>query len=220
MAAILKQIYFEDWQKNTCYPFADLHYNEGLTIFFENSVIKDVVLATKSEKIAVCSWQLREKLKWYIGTPRELTLEVLASDYDVLTMTRNTKYHKMLSAAALWHPGFLKTFDKMLSTIGVTRPHEVRMPIYQNHFSARTEIYQDYVKEYLSPAMAAIMSDKELYELATVDSGYSKLKRDNIVTAEYLMKKIGMPYFPLAPFLLERLFSIYIHNKRINVTYL
>jgi hypothetical protein len=217
MAAKLIQLYYNDEQQEKIFPFAVPYKTEGLTVFFENYWIKELVLASKDEKIAVCSWKLKEKLRWYIGHRRELTQEVLETDYEVLTFTRNTKYHQMLAAANAWHPGFLNTFDKILAKIGVTRPNEVKIPIYQNHFAARTEIYKDYVQNYLVPAMDGIQNDAEINELAMRDSKYSDLTNQS---AAHLQSKLGINYYPMIPFLLERLFSIYVHNKRIAVTYL
>lgn len=213
--ARLVQIYYVDSQKDKCYSFADLHFNASLTVFFENSVIQDVVMASQDEKISVCSWKLRSKMRYYIGQPRELTQSVLESDYDVLAFTRNTKNHRMLAAADAWHPGFLNCLDKILKKIGVPRPGEVKIPIYQNHFSARTDIYKDYVKTYLSPAMEVIKNDTEINELAMRDSKYSDLTHQ---TAEHLKERLGIAYYPLVPFILERLFSIYVQNKQIRVT--
>jgi hypothetical protein len=219
MAAELVQIIYDDKQKVHCFPFSKLHYNESLTIYFENDIIKNLVLETKADKIGVCSWKLKEKLRWYIGQRRELTQELLETDYEVMTFTRNTKYHKFYAAADAWHPGFLVAFDKILAKIGVSRPWEVKIPIYQNHFSAKAEIYRDYVKSYLIPAMDCIKNDPEVNKLALTNSNYSTLTNSTI-TADYLQERIGVPYFPLAPFLLERLFATYVHNKKINVTYL
>lgn len=217
MAAKLIQVYYAEEQKSKCYPFADLYFNQTLTIFFESSIIKDVVLSTKADKIGVVSWKLREKLRWYIGKPRELTQEVLETDYEVLSFTKNTKDHRMLAAANRWHPGFLTTFDKILAKIGVSRPGEVKIPIYQNHHISKTEIYKDYVIKYLSPAMDCMLNDPEINALAMADSRYSDLTHQS---AQHLEAKLGIAYYPLAPFLLERLFSIYVQNNRIPVTHL
>jgi hypothetical protein len=98
-------------------------------------------------------------------------------------------------------------------------PFEVKNPIYQNAFMAKNEIYQDYLNEYLIPAMNLIKNDHKIYELATQDSNYSQLQKKDAANPEYLQEKIGFPYYPMAPFILERLFSVYVHNKNINVTY-
>jgi len=217
MASELVQIIYHENQRAHCYPFSRVYFNDGLTIFFENQVIKDVVLATTHDKIGVCSWKMKQKMKYYIGQPRPLTIEVLESDYEVMSFTRNTKTHQMLAAANQWHPGFLVIFDKILGAIGVSRPGEVKTPIYQNHFSAKTGIYRDYVTTYLIPAMDAITNDPEINKLAMADSKYSDLTHQS---GEVLREKLGIGYYPLVPFLLERLFSIYVHNKKIRVTYL
>ena len=219
MASELIQIYYRDEQKNNCFPFARLHHNQGLSIFFENSVIKSLVESTSADKIGVCSWKLRNKMKANVRRPRELTQEVLESEYLVLSFTGNTRSHQMLYAANRWHPGFTDVLKKLGEIIGVFIPREVQQPIYQNAFMALTGIYRDYVKTYLGPAMEA-MNEEPLREMVTVNSNYSQLQRQNAATPEELQEKIGMPYYPLAPFILERLFSIYVHNQKLNVTWL
>lgn len=215
MAAELVQIYYHEKQKIHCFPFSKLYYNESLTIYFENDPISKLVQETKSDKIGVCSWKLKEKLRWYIGHRRELTQELLETDYEVMTFTRNTKYHRFFQAADAWHPGFLEVLDKILSKIGISRPGEVKIPIYQNAFIAKTEIYKDYVKNYLIPAMDCIKNDPEVNKMAMRDSKYSDLTNQS---AQHLKEKIGIEYYPLCPFILERLFSVYVHNKKITCT--
>jgi hypothetical protein len=58
----LVQIYYEEEQKTKCFPFATLHYNPTLTIFFENEPISKLVLSTKADKIGVTSWKLQEQI--------------------------------------------------------------------------------------------------------------------------------------------------------------
>lgn len=219
MASRLIQIYYKDHQKAHCFPFADLHFNDSLTVFFENSVISELVMSSDAEKISVCSWKLRQKLRWYIGKHRELTQEVMDSDYQVLSMTRNSPHHQMLASADRHHKGFKEGMAKLCVHIGLKVPGEVKVPIYQNHFSAKLEIYQDYVRNFLSPAMDYMSSDEEMKKIALSDSNYSNLAKGG-ATSDELMDKIGLPFYPLAPFILERLFSIYVHNYKIPVTWL
>lgn len=223
MVAELTQIYYHEAQKENIYPFAKPYFNENLTIFFENSIIRELVMRSEAKSIGVCSWKLKEKLRWNIGKPQlpeHITEEVINSDYEVLPFTRNSRSHQMLGAADMWHPGFRPTLKKILDILGINMPSEVKTPIYQNAFMAKREIYQDYIKSYLSPAMDLIKNDPEIYQMATVDSNYTKLAKKDAVDTDYLKSKIGFGYYPLVPFLLERLFSIYIHNRNINVTWL
>lgn len=213
------QIYFEDHQKESLFPFAIPYYNQGLTVFFENSVIANLVTGSKADKVSVCSWKLKEKLKWYVGRPRELTLELLESDFDVMSFTKNSHHHKMLDCAEIWHKGFKDTLKKIVTGIGKPMPLEVKNAIYQNHFCAKREIYQFYVITYLLPAMELIINDPDINRLAMEDSGYSNLSKAK-ASSEYLRNRLGVPFYPMAPFLLERLFSVFVHNEKINVSYL
>lgn len=220
MASELIQIIYDDSQRTACYPFANIYFNDTLTIFFENAIISEVVGASQADKIAVCSWKLKEKMRWYIGRPRPITETLLNSDYEVMSFTKNTKHHQMLAAADRWHPGFRETLKKLCESIGVKMPGEVKIPIYQNHFSAKREIYLDYVKNYLNPAMEVMKNEPEINKLILANSNYSKLDRSSPEKLKKLEQKIGIPYYPMAPFILERLFSVYVHNIKIRVSYL
>lgn len=220
MASELIQIIYKFEQKASCYPFARVYFNTGLTIFFENSIISKLVMESKEDKIAVCSWKLASKMRWNVCSPRPLTQEVLDTEYDVMSFTCNTKYHLMLASADKHHAGFKEAMTKVLGSIGQKMPGEVKSPIYQNHFSAKIGIYRDYVMNWLNPAMKVMEEDPEINKLIMADSNYSMLNKRDAISAEQLQEKIGVPYYPLAPFLLERLFSIYVHNNKIPVTYL
>lgn len=217
MAASLTQIIYAEYQRSSCYPFSEIYFNHGLTIFFENSVLAELVPKIQADKISICSWKLDQKLRWYIGRPRPITLELLDSDYEVMTFTRNTDEHNMFGAAERWHPGFLKTFDMILEAIGVKRPMKIKIPIYQNHFSAKKDIYRDYVSKYLSPAMDVMTNVPEIHVECMKDSNYSTLDRKDY---SFLKDKIGVGYVPMATFLLERLFSVYCQNTGVKITYL
>lgn len=214
------QIYYRDEQREACFPFAKLHFNESLTIFFENSVIAELVMSSKSDKVSVCSWKLREKLRWNVGRCREITPELLESDYEVLSFTKQSPHHDMLAAADKWHPGFMYAFKKIVEGIGEKMPNKRVPPIYQNHFAAKRDIYQDYIATYLRPAMWLINNDAVINGFVMADSNYSQIDKKAAVKSDYLMDQIGVPYYPLAPFLLERLFSVYCYNKNINVSWL
>jgi hypothetical protein len=221
MAAELIQICYDDSQRAACYPFAKVYFNEGLSIFFESEIISELVSTTQASKIAVCSWKLKEKQRYNVGytvKPREITQEVLESDYDILSFTKNTRHHRMLAAANNWHKGFRETMKEILDNLQIHCPFEVKTPIYQNAFSASRETYQDYVKRYLKPAMELMATDKRINYLVMQDSNYATLDRTTPEKLDRLEKLIGIRYYPLSPFLLERLFSIYVHNHKLKVT--
>jgi len=220
MAASLTQIIYKEEQRAECYPFANVYFNDRLTIFFENEVIAKLVPNSDADKIGVCSWKLRQKQRWNVGKRRDINQEVLESDYEVLSFTKNTIHHQMLAASEIWHPGFRLSMGVSCMPIGIKVPEEVKNPIYQNAFMARADIYKEYVKEYLLPIMSLMIHDPWIAPLAAKDSHYHELAKGDAAPREWLQEQIGMPYYPMATFLLERLFSIFCHNKKIKVDYI
>lgn len=218
MASELIQIFYHEDHLKELYPFATPYDNRGkLTVFFESTPIVKFVMETKCDKVAVCSWQLRAKQRgYYVGRPKPITQEVLEGNFDILALTKNTKYHTMLAQGAQAHEYFQPTFNKIVEAIGKRSPGEVKNPIYQNHHCTRTDIYQDYVKNWLLPAMEAMENDKEIKELCFRDAKYSMATPLGLANVK---KELGLDYYPHHPFLLERLFSVYHNVMKIKVTY-
>jgi hypothetical protein len=210
----LWQIYYDDKHLKEIYPFSVPVYNEGLTIFFENDLIKKLVPTSETEYTSVCSWKLAQKSRRI----HPITPEALGSDYEVLSFTRNGRDHKMISMATNWHPEFLPAIKMLWEKLGLKMPGEARNPIYQNHFSAKTSIYKRYVSEFLSPAMELIENDEELREKMLKPSNYGRLSRD--ADLKSVKNKLGLTDYPLAPFVLERCYSLWLDLHRIPVKYL
>jgi hypothetical protein len=212
------QIYYAEKQKEKIFPFAIPYYNEGLTIFFENSVIKDLVLGTTAERIGVCSWKLAEKLRSRVGLRVPLTEEILNSDYSILSLTKNSKKHQMLANLYQWHPKSKETLALLWQKLGFKLPGEVKNPIYQNHWIGKTEIAKDYVENFLNPAMELTLRNEELNSLMLQPSGYGNLSRG--ADLKSVKEKLGLLDYPLAPFILERCFSCFAQIKNYRITYL
>jgi len=123
----------------------------------------------------------------------------------------------MLTRASHWHPEFLPVLDKLLYKIGQKRPHEVKNPVYFNHFVAKREIYLRYIYEMLAPAVHCMATDEEMKKLLWVDSGYTALAGP---PPESVIKGLGVEFWPFHPFILERLFSIWIDDKHFNISQL
>lgn len=215
---MLHQIYYKPEQLPKIYPFAKPYYNDSLTIFFENKPIQEVVSQATSKNVAVCSWKLADKMRFRVGLRGPLTQTVIDGDYEVLSFTKNSSRHQMMAMAKTWHPQFIPAIDLLWQKLGFKRPGEAKNPIYQNHFAARTDIYQDYVKNFLSPAMELIENDTELNNLMIQPSGYGRLSRTSDIKS--VKAKLGMDDYPIAPFVLERCPCLYFQMKGIKISYL
>lgn len=214
------QIYFKDEQLKELFPFADAYLNEGLTPFFENTIISEVVNGSKGDKIAVCSWALRQKMNMRIPPRRELTEEVLQEDFDVMSFTKNSHDHDMLGALEAWHPGSKELLRKIWTKLGHPLLKKPKYPIYQNAFCARAEVYKAYVQEFLDPAMDIMATDEEIRNLCFQNSGYNRTVDNRPVDFTRTKKYLGLTYYPMHPFILERCFSIWIDDKNLKVVYL
>lgn len=211
----LYQIYYEDSQLKNVFPFAIPYKNEQLSPFFENQVILDLVPKFTGDKIGICSHALREKIRFMLPPRRNLTPEVINGDFDVLLLSRNSRHHEMLAAAEVWHPGFKAMLSKIFARIGFNfNGHEIRPDrvVYFNHFIARREIYQAYVAEVLAPAFSLMNSPGDVWTDIWIDSGYTKLKGD---IPDKVQKAWG--FYPMHPFLCERMFSCWLNDKDFKI---
>lgn len=214
------QIYFEDWQKAFCFPFATPVFNPTLTPFFENELIPGLVLESKADKIGVCSWALSQKMKTRIPPRRDLTEEALQEDFDVMAFTKNSADHAMIDNLNYHHPGAKDILSLIWSKLGLPFNRRPKFPIYQNAFVARTEVYRQYVTEFLVPAMNLMTNDEEIRKLCWQDANYRVTTLGQPVNMERIQKLLGVPWYPLHPFLLERCFSVWIEKRGLKIVYL
>ena len=214
------QIWFKEDHKAKLYPFATPYFNEGLTPYFENTIISELVSQSEADKIAVCSWALRDKRTGVIPPKRDVSIEVMQEDFDVMSFTKNGRDHDMLGALDAWHPGSSAILRKIFKKLGHKMVERPNFPIYQNAFCAKTDIYKRYVEEFLNPAMLLIHFDEEIHHLAFQNSNYTRTITNIPVDLVRIKRLLGLDYYPLVPFLLERCFSLWIEDKNYKIVYL
>lgn len=217
------QIIFKIEQLKELYEFATPYWNDNLTPYFENSVIAELVPQSQADYVAVCSWALRRKrhgggcdviLNQKYGSSELTEQAITESDADVMILTP-VRHNDILHKLQMWHGESavlaVREFNKFMKF-----PDTVKHAIYENHFVARKEIYLEYVETCLKPCIE-FMSTREVFSLP---SGYKQKKerttRGTNEVAETLAK-LGTSDWPIAPFILERLFSIWIDNKNFKV---
>ena len=214
------QIYYDDAQLVHLYPFAIPHYNGTLTPYFENDPIQNIGRLLTSDLISICSWRLKEKRNGLRHLPDpSLSLEKITSqDYDVAILTPRSSSHQMLHMAEAWHgEAWTHAFNDLREFLNpiLKVPREVTYPIYENHFIATKAIYHEYIDQCLSPCLS-YMRDREVY---FTDSGYINRKRgeEKSKALQRLQSELGRNDYPIAPFILERLFSIWLEEKKLKI---
>lgn len=215
------QIIYKDEQIKELYSFAIPYLNETLSPLFENAVIADLVPQCKSDFISVCSWALRRKrnggaseviLKNKYGDT-ELTEErIMAHEFDIAKLTP-VHHIDVIGKLMQWHPNAKPCLEELKKFIKI--PEVIPHAIYENHFIAKREIYTAYVETCLKPCIEFI-GEKEVFKAA---SGYRQKKERMSGQTEVkdTLAKLGLEDWPMTPFILERLFSIWITGKGFNV---
>lgn len=211
------QVYFNDNQLSKLYEFATPYFNPTIDEFFENSVILQLVPQSDADLISVCSWRLKSKRgDCYRLIDKVLTKEkIVNTDFDIAVLTPRSPEHRPLEMASHWHGKAwdiaFEEFSIFLKQEGLYPEGELSHTIYENHFIATKEIYHDYV-QVLKRAMDFCRGNDKFY----IDSGYIHKKRDTDEIKEY-QQKSGRLDWPIMPFILERLFSIYCEGKGFKI---
>lgn len=211
------QIYYDDASKQACYPEFEHYHNEVCSPFFENSIIVKLIKEGKhieSDYFGVLSGNFRHKII-HSREGKKITPQYILDnigDSDVVSFFRHHKNKNVVNKADLFHPGFKRALKNILSAIGfdVDLDKDTRFTVYQNHFIAKSSIYEKYVKELLEPVINEMCnkSNKELQNIIWQDSGYHKKN----TMPEKLKKELGVSYYPYHTFICERLFSVFLNK--------
>lgn len=228
------QVYYNEHTRLKCSPLCLPYDNtwyefKPLQPAFENHVISQIIHFNEhkpSDYFGVFSWQFESKYSKSI----EKIIPQITGEFDVYSFHGKfkEKYRPtyMWRHAENWHG---PNKNPNASIINAARLVLLKMgfdidlynldvkdyTVYGNHFLARPEIYERYVKEFLNPALKA-MEDEEISDALYVDTKYkSKLKHP--VGIE---KVTGVPYYPLHTFICERLFSTWLTMNNYSIKHI
>lgn len=214
------QIYFDESQ----FPGLEPEYipilNSHCTVYFESQVIHDLVMENKhrgEDYFGVVSYKLRSKLGYMKNnwkgvknianmsinnfTPKDFSDELYKHRPDAMSFQRHVG-HDPVAVGNMYHANFQKYWDHIMRSIGYNWKNErYENVFYCNYFVAKSEIYEKYVKEMLSPAMKVMDQMPELMG----NSGYPSILPDN------LKKSFGIDWYPYHAFIAERFFSYFAH---------
>jgi hypothetical protein len=215
------QIFYDQYSLDSCYPEFEPIENKICTPFFENDVIIKLINNNAHipyDYFGVFSGHFKNKMI-HARDGKKLTPEYIFSklEGDVISFFRSHRNHNVINKAEVFHKGFKRAIQNILYNINFTVDIEkdTRFTVYQHHYIAKSEIYEQFVKELLEPAVCEMRNkdNKELQNIIWQDSGYHKKK----TMTEKLKQEMGVPYYPYHTFLCERLFSVFL-NKYTDIS--
>lgn len=215
------QIYYKDDQ------IGELDYtpyrNDNCNYYFEHQVMVDLInrgAHLDSYYFGVLSHKFRQKIAFtkHSGisnianksvqefTPEQFERELFRHRPDVMSVQRHIP-HDPISFGDRFHPGLSAMFQRIMNEIGYNwSPTSFENIFYCNYFVANSDVYEDYVKAMLEPAMDVMARMPEVMN----NSGYPKPLPDNLRNAW------GIDYYPYHTFICERMFSYYAHLKQLK----
>lgn len=180
---------------------------EEKSYLFEYNPILDLIPKSQGKYVGVFSWKFGQKT-WLSEYEVQNIME--SSNEDVISFCLQIPNYLQFSEKH--HPGFLKRFTMLCRDLGL-QCKEPKISVYSNFFVAKPEVYYEYV-ELLRKAIT-LLEDKKY-------DAFSDAKYKSGLDSETLFKYTGLKHYTWHTFLLERLMSVWIDNKKLrvkNVTY-
>lgn len=214
------QNYFDEATKKACNP-AWNHYDnsEGLTEFFENTVIVDLIKRGehyKEDYFGLFSHDVEESIPFKSidnkrFSPHHLEEVIKNHPADAYGFALRRQNENISLQAERYHPGFNDIMDQVLEACGYKLPPKLDHIILFNLMVCSGEFWGDYYHKMLKPAMEALKDIPEAYN----DSRYQLIGRPMTPEKEArFIKAFGKPYYPFHPFICERLASIFLQLNR------
>jgi hypothetical protein len=236
----ITQIYYNDSSLKNCYDFTNHYFNNPDSKFsmaiFENRVISELcetknldnqdIFGVLSHKFKAVKSKTpifgKESL---IFNPENIQRLFNNSNTELLSFFGSNSTKNIILQSKSNHPKtpFIQALDLLLKManidFNVLQPIPHRVYIMRNAFIARFGIYQRYYNEMLKPCIEAMKDENNvrLNELLWQSANYSVERmrfKDNPKLTQFFNK------YPLHPFILERLPSIWLTlNREINCTH-
>ncbi|MEM0354415.1 MAG: hypothetical protein QXW79_02440 [Thermoplasmata archaeon] len=220
------QVYYSEATKKNCNLGFKLYDNTNkLTYFFENSIIADLLEQQEHKKamffgvfshdVVLSDAFSKKSLQGHRFSFEGLSQYLKLNDgYDVISFWRSgfVGMRNFVLRSEEWHRGFVKCFQLILNKVGFNAniKKDTRFLIMQNHFVAKSVVWDDYYNNLLKPAMRVMQEDEEIKKMLFVNTGYKAHENKS-----HLKRQIGLDYYPMHPFICERFISTFL-NERLN----
>lgn len=228
----IRQIYFEDYQKDSLNLGFVPYKNNDCDKFMENSVLKKM---WRDKDFYCCNYY--GVLSWRFNSKTQLDYDkVINKIYsddgttDVFSFYGEERNQNIFIKDAVYHGENLpKICNLIFEKLGYKDVLSLKTPlIYCNYWIAKASVFDKYMSSILIPAMQLMEDNSDIKKLVNMDSGYFNyldkydLRTDKVGNdIELAIRIFGVPYYTFHPFVCERLMSIFMginsHLKLTNI---
>lgn len=225
---IIYQIYYSAETRLMCYQHARLVDNTGkLTVFFENDIIAEKIsnhIDDDYKYIGILSPRFKHKmankrLTWFrlLDILENNNTDVVSffkpSENQKNNIEQLNRYHRGVN------PSAVELMQKMLELAGVPWDCKQKMRkgsiIMSNYWFMKKHIAEKYLSEVLYPCMKVLKNDMK--DEVIQNSQYNRQRKGAFISL--IRSQLQMNYYPMHPFLLERLPSVFLNiNNNLTIT--
>lgn len=184
---------------------------------FESNPVIDIVDSRLgdmglSEMLGILSWRFTEKTG-ITKTKLYTHLGSLPESVDVVNCSPLLPAKiNFMDWSDEGHIGIKAMIQSCCDHVGMPYNNNCQHVIYANHFIAKKYIYDDYVQYVLKPCLELLEGD--MWEQVNKPAGYTRA-----MDAEKLKKFTGLDFYNYVPFIMERMFMLYVDYTKPNITH-
>jgi len=211
---LIKTITYDENQISEYETYNNSHIRtkEQKSYLFEYNPIIDIVsnLPENIEYLGIFSWKFPQKTGFSKNILYKTLNHYKYKEYDFLNLAKS--YWKdtpeYLHFSYKYHPKLQELLKKLLVHLGKDIYPDRNNYTYSNFFLMKTDLWKDYVENWVKPAIEFMENDPEYFEDAKYITGLPTNK---------LQELTGLDYYPYQTFVLERLILYFVADKKLKV---
>lgn len=178
---------------------------------FEYSAFIDVHTKIKKDYVGMLSWKFPYKTSLFKKGLISLLEAKKYKEYDFVNLTKKhwATGKEFLEFSEKQHPGLLKLLKQVCDKVGLEYYNNPSVVSYSNFFICKKEVFQDYVQNYVIPALDYM--ENEAWEEYNQDAQYA-----GGLDSKKLKELTGMEFYNFPTFVLERMLLMYLEDKKLK----
>lgn len=179
---------------------------------FEYNPIIDIVdnLSQDTEYLGIFSYKFSAKTGLSKKLLNKMLSDINYKNYDFLNLSRNywQDTDTYLNFGYKYHPKLEVLLKRLLKHLNIEYKYNKDTNCYSNFFIMKSDLWEDYVDNWVKPALEFMENDPEYFEDPRYVDG---------LKPEKLKELTGLDHYTYHTFVLERLILFFINNKRLTV---